>query len=551
MNLFKKTFIFLTLILFLASYLRFFHLSSIPPSLYSDEANQGYNAYSIMQTGKDEHGVFLPVSLRSFGDWKPPLPAYLMIPFIKIFGLSELSIRLPSAVLGVGSIILVFFLIRTLFAEEKFRTKLGLLSSFYLAISPWHIFQSRIAMLVAVGLFFLCLGIYTFLKSLENKKWIFIAAISLALSFYSYYGLRLVTPLILIFLLIKFKSKITLIKKELVVSFLLGFILLLPLISEFIKQPDVILGRARTVSVFYDQGINLRRWELASQDGVNTNTLITRFFHNNYYLYGRNIIQRLLSHLDGRYLFMTGDQSPPFQIPQMGILNFADLFLIAFGSIVLFKCKFNSQWLIVFWIIAGILPAAFTFITPSSNRTFNSIAMYGLLTALGMYFINQNWAKKIFVQIVIIFVYIAGFSYFMRQYFINLPLAHADWWNYGWKEVMQYVKDVEPKYSNIIVSDTFGMPYIYFLFYQKHPPDKYQKNAIRSYTADRFGFEHVEGFGKYLFPNEFDWNFTKKNNLQRSTLYVVPANQAVDDNDYIHAIYYPNGKIAFKIFTYE
>src|SRR3970040_1732828 len=96
----KKSLFFLLLILVLAALLRFYHLGTIPPSLYSDEINQGYNAYSLMLTGRDEHGLFLPVSLRSFGDWKPPLPAYLMIPPIYLFGLNEFSVRLPSAILG-------------------------------------------------------------------------------------------------------------------------------------------------------------------------------------------------------------------------------------------------------------------------------------------------------------------------------------------------------------------------------------------------------------------------------------------------------------------
>ncbi len=551
MNLSKKTFILLTLITILATFLRLFNLGKIPPALYTDEANQGYNAYSIMMTARDEHGILLPVSLRSFGDWKPPLPTYLMIPFIYILGLTESSVRLPSAIFGIGSVILAFFLIRRLLDEQKYKTKIGLIASLYLAISPWHILQSRSAMLVVIGLFFLLLGIFSFLSINKNKLFIFLSTISFTLSIYSYYGLRVVTPLILLFLLFHYRRELALYRRQLILAVILGFILVMPLLDAFIKQSDVILGRARTVSVFYDQGINLKRWELTAQDGVNSNTLITRFFHNNYYLYGRDIIQRFLSHLDGRFLFLTGDTTPPFQIPRMGILYIADLFFILIGIIVLFKQKLRSRWLIVFWIFVAILPAAFTFITPSSNRTFNSIVMYGLLAALGMSFINQIAAKKIYVVTIIIAIYIAGFGYFMHQYFIKLPLTHADWWNYGWKEVVNYVKDVEPKYNNIIVSDTFGMPYIYFLFYQKYPPDKYQKYAIRSYAADRYGFEHVEGFSKYIFQNDFDWSFTKKNNLQRSSLYVVPANQANEHTDYTKAIYYPNGKIAFKIFAYE
>lgn len=551
MNLSKKTFILLTLITILACLLRLSYLGKIPPALYTDEANQGYNAYSIMMTARDEHGVLLPASLRSFGDWKPPVPTYLMIPFIYIFGLTEVSARLPSAIFDIGTVILAFFLTRRLLDEQKYKTKIALLTAFYLTISPLFILQSRSAMLVVIGLFFLLLGIYSFLSINKNKLFIFLSPISFALSIYSYYGLRVVTPLILLFLLFKCRRDLALHVRLLILAVILGLILVMPLLGAFIKQSDVILGRARTVSVFYDQGINLKRWELAAQDGINSNTLFTRFFHNNYYLYGRNIIQRFLSHLDGRYLFLIGDKSPPFQIPGMGILNVADLVFIPLGIILLFKHKYRSRWLIVFWIFVGILPAAFTYVTPSSNRTFNTVIPYVILGSVGSIYIIRRTSNKFITAIVITLCYILSLNYFLNRYFIDLSLNHADFWNYGWKEVVEYVRQQEYKFNNIIISDVSGMPYIYFLFYNRYSPEIFQKEAIRSYIADRFGYEHVEGFGKYLFINEFDWSFTKKNNLQKSSLYVVPASQAIDDNDYKHAIYYPNGKIAFKIFAYE
>lgn len=551
MKLSDKTVIFFVLIIILAFLLRLYRISDFPVSLYTDEADQGYNAYSILISGRDEHGVFLPVSLRSFGDWKPPLPAYLMIPFIRIFGLTELSVRLPSVLLGVGSIVLIFGLVRTFFKENKFRTKLGLLSSLYLSISPWHILQSRSAMLVVISLFFLMLGVYFFLRGLYSKRLFYLSAASFVLSVYAYYGLRLITPLIILFLFIKYRNNLKFCRKELVVSLIIGFMMLVPLFSAFFNQPDVVFGRARTVSVFYDRGVKLRQWELITQDGINAIPAITRFFHNNVYMYARSIVQRFLSHLDIRYLFMAGDLSQPFQIPNMGILNIADIFFIPIGLIILFKQKFRSRIFLMFWIFASILPAAFTFVTPSSNRTFNVVVIYAILSALGSLYIMQKTRFKHASAIITIILVSWSFQYFLHQYFIELSKNHFDYWNYGWKQVVQYVRKEENKFDNIIVSDKFGMPYIYFLFYGKYPPNKFQNEAVRPYVADRFGFEHVEGFGKYLFPNDLDWKFTKENNLQKSALYVIPASEASADADYAHAIYYPNGKIAFKIFSYE
>ena len=92
----KNTAILLVIVL-LAAVIRLWQLDSNPPGLTWDEAALGYNGYSIMQTGRDEYGSFLPLSLKSFGDYKPAVYAYLTIPFIAILGLTEWAVRLPSA----------------------------------------------------------------------------------------------------------------------------------------------------------------------------------------------------------------------------------------------------------------------------------------------------------------------------------------------------------------------------------------------------------------------------------------------------------------------
>src|SRR4030042_964584 len=106
-NLIKKlkieklqSFFMLTIIL-LAAFLRLNKLEGTPPSLTSDEASLGYNAYSILKTGKDEYGEFLPIIFKSFGDYKPGLYVYFAAPFIATFGLNEIAVRLPSAFAGV------------------------------------------------------------------------------------------------------------------------------------------------------------------------------------------------------------------------------------------------------------------------------------------------------------------------------------------------------------------------------------------------------------------------------------------------------------------
>jgi 4-amino-4-deoxy-L-arabinose transferase-like glycosyltransferase len=143
----KIVYIILGFIVLVAIVLRFYQLGHIPPSPDWDEVALGYDAYSIIHTGRDEFGKFLPVVLRSFDDYKPALYAYLTIPTVYLFGLTVWAVRIPSAIFGVISVIATFYLVKELFK----RNDLALVSSFLLAISPWSIQFSRVAFEANVG----------------------------------------------------------------------------------------------------------------------------------------------------------------------------------------------------------------------------------------------------------------------------------------------------------------------------------------------------------------------------------------------------------------
>src|SRR5258708_5680314 len=146
----KGTWSILLGIIVIASVLRLWRLGSVPLSPDWDEAALGYNAYAILHTGRDEYGKFLPLVLQSFNDYKPALYTYIALPFIAIFDLSVFAVRLPSALFGIITVFATFFLVK----ELTKRNDVALLSSFFLAISPWHIQFSRVAFETNVGLAF-------------------------------------------------------------------------------------------------------------------------------------------------------------------------------------------------------------------------------------------------------------------------------------------------------------------------------------------------------------------------------------------------------------
>jgi len=135
---FSKVWILLIAIIILAAGLRLWQLGSVPPSPDWDEAALGYDAYSIMHTGRDEFGKFLPVVLRSFDDYKPALYAYLAIPTVAMLGLNIFAVRLPSALFGIISVIAVFYLVQELFRDFKYKDPLALVASLCWRYLPGH-----------------------------------------------------------------------------------------------------------------------------------------------------------------------------------------------------------------------------------------------------------------------------------------------------------------------------------------------------------------------------------------------------------------------------
>ena len=104
-------------VILLAAVLRFYQLGQNPPSLDWDETAHGYNAYSILKTGRDEYGYKFPLYFRSFDDYKPPIYTYLVVPAVAIFGLNDFAVRFPSAFLGVLAVLFTYLMVKELFTQ--------------------------------------------------------------------------------------------------------------------------------------------------------------------------------------------------------------------------------------------------------------------------------------------------------------------------------------------------------------------------------------------------------------------------------------------------
>ena len=87
-------------ILALAGFLRIVGLNIVPPELFGDEIDVGYQAYSLLHTGQDLYRQILPTYIRSLSEPRAPLLMYATVPTIAAFGNTAWGVRIPSAVWG-------------------------------------------------------------------------------------------------------------------------------------------------------------------------------------------------------------------------------------------------------------------------------------------------------------------------------------------------------------------------------------------------------------------------------------------------------------------
>src|SRR3989338_1570206 len=232
-------------VILLAITLRLYKVSQVPPSLYWDEVSLGYNAYSIAESGYDEHGEFLPLArFIAFGDYKPSGYIYTAVPFIKLLDLNELSIRFPSILAGVIMVVVTYLLVQELFKSQI----IALLASFLLAISPWSIHLSRAAFEANLAAAFNLSAVYFFVLSTRKKWTVILSFVFLVLSFYTFNANRIIAPLLIFALLIIYWRESLKNYKWILTSVILSILLLLPSIG-YLMSPESRL-RFQEVSIF-------------------------------------------------------------------------------------------------------------------------------------------------------------------------------------------------------------------------------------------------------------------------------------------------------------
>lgn len=546
----------LILVVVLAAAIRFYAVDKVPPSLNWDEISHGYNAYSILKSGKDEWGILLPSIFRAYGDYKLPVYIYATALSEMFFGLNAFAVRLPSVLAGistvVGGYLLVFYLFKS--KKEAIVKNIALLTAFLIALEPWTLFISRAAFEANLGITLFVWATVFLLKYHITKKpvQVYISMFLYGLTVWTYNSFRIFTPLFLVFAHVNYLAEFRLVGRDTrFKSFLIAGLFLIPMFIQLLNPS----GSARYSKVsILDEGAISRIEELRRQ--------YPRIVANKFTYLAVESAKNYIAYFDPRFLFLTGGDQYQFSIPNTGLLYLiaSPFLLIGLWFVVKQSLRDRDIRLLLIWLLLAPIVGSITRDAPHVLRSVTLLPIPMLLTAWGVYkaamFTKRRFGFTNFILIFVLAVFLSTEGY-VKNYFENYTRKYSQSWQFGYKEVSEFINQNKDNYAKIVMTKKYGEPHEFLLFYAKYDPVQYREDK----NLNRFnqsGWWWVDGFDKFYFVNDWDipkegYKFIQESKKtidcrQAKCLLITAPGNAPKGWNIIKTVNFLDGTIAFELY---
>lgn len=529
----KKALIILICIVAIAAFIRLFKLGMVPHGLTWDEAAIGYNGYAIVTTRRDEWLTKLPVSFKSFGDYKAPLAVYVTGSFTTLLGADAWALRLPFAISGVAAVVSMYYLGRLLFKSEKYSQMLSLSITGLAALNPWHIFFSRAGFESGLALTLVILMAVLFLKGLAAQKdktiyWFIGAAFLGVLSIYAYHSSKVFTPLFVFGLALTYRKDLLQRWQATSTAVLVASIALLPFLKD----------------AFWGNGLERAGVTVFSRGSDFLSSLLIAAEQFVAHLAPSFIVQGATTTL------RHGTGSWGVLLPTTAFLVF--VFLLGALHTVLKRKHISREWgITILWVVLGVLPAAIATESPHPNRSLLALPGFMLAAGFGLAQLLE-WLEKSKLQKkwldsedktgllipsvlgTLLNLHILLFAGFAHTYFADFNTVGAEAFQDGYQEAVELAREYEkgkngkPKVDQIVFSRGYGQPYIYILHYNQINPIAYQGGILLP----------------YLFVDEI----TVGDLQRKNTLLVATDTSELPEKKATHLIYGESNQVRFKLY---
>lgn len=439
------------LILAVGIFARILDFSNTPPGLNPDEASIGVEAYYLLKFGMDRNGISFPIHLISWGSGQNAFYAYLLIPLIALRGLSIGTIRLPMMLSGILSLPLVYFA-----GKQLYDTKYALIVMFLMAISPWHIINSRWAVESNIFPFIFLVGFVCLLKAGQDNRWFIPASICFASCLYAYGTAYVAIPVFMALslpaIIFSKKIKFNYLASGLLIFFLLSLPIALFIVINTFNLETVHIG----IFTIPRLPVEARYRSLAAVFGDNPFSAISN-----------NLI--IMSNL----LWKQKDDFIWNFVEPFGYFYKLTFPLIIIGTIYLIISFKNlketafEHWLLFSWVIASV----FIGIIHPVNLTRINLIFTPILFCLAICLIEFNKHIKYFMPIALISLFV-GFIFFTKAYHGNdYKMRASEAFNAGIIPAMEYANKNNGEI--ICVTEQTRFAYIYTLYVEKFHPSEY------------------------------------------------------------------------------
>jgi len=494
-------------IIVLAAVLRMHDIVANPPGFFSDEASFGYNAWSILHTARDEHDGLMPVFFRAFGEYKLPVYIYSQVPLVALLGLSELPVRLTTALYGTATVVALYLLINELFRDRLF----ALCAAATLAVLPWHVAYSRTGLGdITVHVFFLVLGLYLFAVGLRRPALWPVAGLAFALALFSYRAAWVVLPPILVVLIALYRR-------------------------ELWRNRWYALGAA---VVLLAAGVLIARHLLGVENDRAQDQWILSI-DESHVESAKRFLSQYGAHFTPGFLFREERTNLRHVIPGQGWLYLWQAPFIALGVLALLWQPSRPKLLALALLALYPLPAAVTISSPETSRAFVGTVAFSIVTAYGLVSAGRllgAWrperlprlgrALAVCGSAGVVIAAAFGLALFLRTYHgsYQTNAAGREGWQYGARQVLEYFVAEEDNYDQLIMDGhgPFNDAAIFFEFY--------------AHDCERCTLGKWDGAGN---PDKY--------NPEKRQLFALQPESMVLEYEYkeLGRLYYPNGELAF------
>jgi hypothetical protein len=448
--------------------LRTVALDRVPPGLNQDEACNGYDAYSLLHTGRDQHGNLLPVAIQAFNDYRMPLFDYSLIVPIGLFGLNPTAVRLGAAIWGIADIIAVAAVACLLVGLRG-----AALAAILLAISPWHLPASRFGHEAITAAATVSLGAAAFFAAirLRRGRWLLVSGLMFGLSLYSYSITKAFVPIFLVWTAAFYWKELTPFRRQALAALAIIIICAIPQAWELWRHYPQMMARYETVSVLnYAWPVRLRL-----------------------------VLESLLINLGPHYLFLSGSADIGLHPAGYGQLLVAQAAMLFLAFCALVDPNFRRAAIFLFgWLIIAALTAVLILPPGHPLHTILMLTPMTLLCALGMVFlfdmVRASRLARIAVASAILALMAVQGARFVRFYFREYPALAAYDFQSGLGEAVAHAVSLGP--GPVVITDNANQPYIYVLFFTRYPPRRFQSEPVKRFNGL---FAPVLGFDRYLF----------------------------------------------------